>query len=335
MILHLVLNSLLIFLSLAIIIELFLLIFKVHNSRIKYLCRSFPFIKIPFDLLIFVFYGDSLFINLNPFSCDVYVYQILHKLFPSYISVNSTADEHLIIPQYFAAQLSHFWLNCLTVFTLTVAFAGIAYKIIQLAQSKKQIRHLLCSSVPSTKAISNAKLRNDLESLRTKIFVSADIEIPFATHPNYIVLPQTILKELSDEEFEAVIAHELQHLKWKDPLVKLIYSFICSLCWWIPTQWWLTRLIEDQEQASDASVEHYEMDRIALASAIAKVLKKVKQTPVNTTAACLLSSSKLTLASRLTHILNEHTFSLRNRYTVSYVFACLMSFLAFISLWMC
>lgn len=335
MILHLVLNSLLVFLSLSLIIELFLLTFKVHNSRIKYLCRSLPFIKIPFDFFIFAFYGDSLFINLNPLSCDVYVYQLLHKLFPSFINIDSTVDEHLIIPQYLAAQFSHFWLNFFTVSTLTIAFGGIAYKIIQLTQSKKQIRDLLRSSEPSTKAISNTKLRNDLESLCTKIFVSADIEIPFAAHPNYIILPQTILKELSDEEFEAVIAHELQHLKWKDPLVKLIYSFICSLCWWIPAQWWLARLIEDQEQASDASVEHYDMDRIALASAIAKVLKKVKQTPVNTTAACLLSSSKLTLANRLTHILNEQAFSLRNRYAVSCIFACLMSFLAFISLWMC
>lgn len=334
MILHLILNSLIIFVWMAIAIEFFLYSLKVTNSRIRYICRALPFLKLPFDLLIFMFYGDSLFINLNPLSCEINTYELLSKLFPQMTQISSL-NEHVIIPQYIATQISTFWLDCLTITVILIAIGGTVCKFYKLLLSRKYLKNIIDSSTLFKKIILNKTLQEHLQGCKAEILISADIEIPFAANARYILLPQNMMKELSHEELEAVIAHELQHLRWKDPLCKLVCSIVCSLCWWIPTEWWLKRLIAEQEQASDAGIYHYGIDNYALATAVTKILYKAKNPEFDTTAICLLGSSKSTHLSRLKHILNGDAGTLNKSYVFKGVVAIILCLFTFISLWMC
>lgn len=335
MILHLLLNSLIVFIVLALFIEFFLFTMRIRNSRIRYICRFLPFLKIPFDLVVFVFYGNELFINLNPLSCEFYVYESLAKLFPDQIIQSSVTNEHLIIPQYIAKQIAPFWIDCLTVGIVLVATGGIVLKLRQLFVSKRQLDNILRTSVPYIAGRVNQELQRHLHNAKAIILVSSDIEIPCAIGPSYIVLPENTLHELSHEEREAVIAHELQHLRWKDPVCKCICSLICALCWWIPTSWWLKRLIIEQEQASDAGIYKYGIENYALASAITKILYKAKNIKFDTTSVCFLSSSKSTHIDRIKYILSTNKLSMSNHLTLRGVCASILCLLAFMSFWMC
>ena len=335
MILHLILNSLIVFICLALIIEFFLFSMRIKNSRIRYICRSLPFLKIPFDISIFLFYGDSLFINLNPLSCEIYVFDLISKLLPTQITQISSTNEHLIIPQYIAMLIPSFWLDGLTIMVILIAAGGIIRKLCQLFASRKYLEKVLSSSIPFDGVIINKQLQQHIENSKAIILVSPDIEIPCAADTRYILLPQNKLSELSREELEAVIAHELQHLKWKDPLLNLLYSLVCSLCWWIPTGWWLKRLIAEQEQASDAGIHNYGIDNFALATAVTKILYKAKNIKFNTSAMCFLGSSKSTHVNRIKYILNAHAVSASNRYVLSSVLATILCSISFVSLWMC
>src|SRR5436189_2644348 len=112
MILHLILNSLFVFVLLASTIEFLLFVFQINNLRTRYLCRLLPILKIPFDLLVFTFFDESLWMNLNPFSCEIYVYELLSR-FISLPMLDAVVQTHLIIPQYLAAQMPASWLNLL------------------------------------------------------------------------------------------------------------------------------------------------------------------------------------------------------------------------------
>lgn len=51
--------------------------------------------------------------------------------------------------------------------------------------------------------------------------------------------------------FEAVVAHELERIRWKDPYIKICSALFASLLWWIPLKGWLNKIEMDQEEASD------------------------------------------------------------------------------------
>lgn len=163
MIIHLLLNSLIVFLGLSLTIEFFLFILRIKNSRIRYICRILPYLKIPFDLLIFIFYGDSLFINLNPFSCEVNTYQFITTLFPTYFSPLNNPEAHVILPQYISSLLPTFWLNGLTALIIILAVLGILSKLYQLSSSLKFKSCLLKNSTHYQHKIENKCLQQDLD----------------------------------------------------------------------------------------------------------------------------------------------------------------------------
>jgi len=332
MIVHLIFNTILVFLALSISVEIFLGIFRIKNFRIKYICRALPFFKIPFDLIVFTFIGESFFINLNPFSCEIFVYEFLYKLFPAQMP---EASNHLIIPQYIAEQLPVHILSISTIAVIAVAFLGIMIKLVKLYGSMNYLNGIIVNASAYMPTFKNQKLALDIQNLKVKILASKEIEIPFAAHNSYIILPLKAVERLSTDEIEAVIAHEIQHLKWKDPIFKFIISLISSFCWWIPSRGHVAKLIEDQEQASDAGATSYSIDNCILATAITKILYTSKEPKLNHQTVCYLASSKKTHLNRLEAILNDGFFQQGSYIALKDLFVLVCCFLAFLSVWMC
>jgi beta-lactamase regulating signal transducer with metallopeptidase domain len=144
------------------------------------------------------------------------------------------------------------------------------------------------------------------------------------------------MEELSQDEFEAVVAHEFEHLRWKDPLLKIFCSSISTLCWWIPTIWWLKKLEIDQEEASDSGLGKYGIDSVFLASAIIKVLEKAKSLKMTYDLAptCSLHSSKSNI-KRFEALLNSDHKAQSPFFRWAEAIGCLLCSLAFICFWMC
>jgi beta-lactamase regulating signal transducer with metallopeptidase domain/biotin carboxyl carrier protein len=70
-----------------------------------------------------------------------------------------------------------------------------------------------------------------------------------------LLLPADLLDELTVEQQDAILAHELAHLLRGDPWVRRLELLVGGLYWWHPAVWWARREIEAaEEQCCDAWV---------------------------------------------------------------------------------
>ncbi|ANM29182.1 hypothetical protein ABI59_05605 [Acidobacteria bacterium Mor1] len=90
-----------------------------------------------------------------------------------------------------------------------------------------------------------------------------------------LLLPEPLLGRLSGDERDALIAHELCHLKRGDTWVRHLETLTVLAFWWHPVAWWARRqLRESEEQACDAQVVALRPDlRRAYADGLLKTLE--------------------------------------------------------------
>ena len=70
-----------------------------------------------------------------------------------------------------------------------------------------------------------------------------------------ILLPEGIADSLPPEELEAVIAHELRHISYRDNLTAALHMCVETLFWFHPAVWWIgARLMEERERDCDEAV---------------------------------------------------------------------------------
>lgn len=70
-----------------------------------------------------------------------------------------------------------------------------------------------------------------------------------------IVLPSKLVNQLTAQQLELVLAHELAHLKRRDHWVRGVELLTTVLYWWNPVVWWVRRqLHQAEEQCCDAWV---------------------------------------------------------------------------------
>lgn len=309
MILHIILNTLFVFLTLTMLIELCLYAFRVKHPRVRYLCRSLPMIKLPFDLVTYgmLGYADTFFINLNPFSCKVYVQQLILSVMPDQIRSEFSPIETVIIPEYIGMQIPELWLTSSLIAFMLLSCFLILRKVMHIYASQRLIKRIFLSSSLYQRGVSNPLLQEGLSYSNIVILISSELQVPLAAYRHYILIPEHLAETFSQEEFEAVIAHEYAHLSWKDPLLKIAFSTICTLFWWIPTIWWLKKLEVDQENACDSRINKYGIRPVSLASAILKVMQQANQPKFtyDLTPACSLHSSKSDHIKRIESLLEE------------------------------
>ena len=87
-----------------------------------------------------------------------------------------------------------------------------------------------------------------------------------------IVWPAGLSDRLTDDELEAVLAHEVAHVKRQDNLLAWLQIAAETLFWFYPLTWWLgTRIVNERERACDEEVVDMGTDKESYASGILKV----------------------------------------------------------------
>ena len=73
-----------------------------------------------------------------------------------------------------------------------------------------------------------------------------------------ILIPASCLANMDPEALEAILAHELAHIRRQDYLVNLLQSAVEALLFYHPAAWWLSRQIrlERENCCDDAAVAH-------------------------------------------------------------------------------
>lgn len=95
-----------------------------------------------------------------------------------------------------------------------------------------------------------------------------------------ILLPAGLIFHLSPPQLEAIIAHELAHVKRNDYLANLLQSGLEVLFFYHPCYWWMSQTVKElRENAADDIVVQAGISPKELAHALAEVLNFAKQNP--------------------------------------------------------
>ncbi len=336
---HYFFNSLVVFFILSGIGELILFAFRIKNSRVRIFIRALPFIKFPFDFLIFGVFEENLFLNFNPFGCKIFFQHLLERVFGVYFKTNLSEKEHWIIPHFLTAQIPAPWLKVLVVSFGTVSLSAFFYRVLQYCKSYQTLKKILRVAIPCTREIKNSKLLAGVKRQKAIVVTSNQVNIPLVASRRHIIFPQESISQFSQEEFEAVLAHELEHLYWKDSLLKLYCTFVHAFFWWVPSGWWLNRIEVDMEIASDKGVRRYGIAAHSLASAIVKVIAlRTSSTQYYSTTgfslACELASSRKPIVYRFKSLLEDDFIPSKFLFWNSFFCTC-VALISFISFWSC
>lgn len=117
-----------------------------------------------------------------------------------------------------------------------------------------------------------------------------------------LLLPQGIIERLTLPELEAVIAHELCHVRRRDNLFAAIHMLIESVFWFHPLVWWIgARLLDERERACDEDVIRLGNRPDIYADAILNICKLYAESPL----ACVSGVTGADVRRRIEAIMSE------------------------------
>lgn len=117
-------------------------------------------------------------------------------------------------------------------------------------------------------------LRHVRLSRPVRLLASARVDVPMVIglwRP-LILVPAGAITGLSAAQLEAILAHELAHIRRHDYLVNLLQSFVETLLFYHPAVWWLShRIREEREHCADDLAVHCCGDAVLYARALAHI----------------------------------------------------------------
>lgn len=296
------LNAFIAFFTVTFLVQGALLLFRVKNPRTRALLRMLPIFYVGLDSFLSKLSIGNFF---NPLSCESCIQKLFLYFMPelkSYLAENETA-----LTKYLLTEFPNFpFTAILLIFSAVTLFLYLS-KIPYMLLFSRWMKRTMRSATVSERPIHNGMLKELISKHRIKILLSETMHIPMAIRRKTIVMPKLLSDHLPQNEFEAILAHELEHLLWKDPTSKLFTTIISSLFWWVPMRWWVKRLHADQEIACDEVEERYGLEKEALATALVKVAKIHRQRKLEPIAACEFAGEPSSALIRLERLLDPKT----------------------------
>jgi len=171
----------------------------------------------------------------------------------------------------------------------------------------QRLRRHSASPVPAEWHLVMSRLCRDLKLSRTvRLLQSAAVEVPTALgwlRP-IILLPACALTGLAPLQLEAVLAHELAHIRRGDFLVNLLQSLVEVLLFYHPAVWWLSgRIRAERELCCDDVAAALCGDPLILARALTDLEALRDPLPSSSTHLALAANGG-SLMHRIRHLLH-------------------------------
>ena len=159
--------------------------------------------------------------------------------------------------------------------------------------------------------------RAGLKNVRIRLHRHIDGPFVIGALRSVVYLPVSALTSLSPDQLDAVLAHELEHVRRADYLWNLVQSLIETLFFFHPAVWWLGgRLREQRELCCDDAAIALCRDPVTYATALLN-LEEQRRGP-RLAMALNGQGSGRTLVSRVARVLGEHKGSPKRRPPAAY-----------------
>lgn len=128
-----------------------------------------------------------------------------------------------------------------------------------------------------------------------------------------LLLPEGIAEYLTPRQLEAVLAHELCHVRRRDNLTSAIHMVVEAIFWFHPLVWWIgARLVDERERACDEAVLSLGNEPHVYAEGILNVCKIYVESPLRCVSGVTGSNLKKRIQAILTgRVAGELNFAKR------------------------
>jgi bla regulator protein BlaR1 len=117
-----------------------------------------------------------------------------------------------------------------------------------------------------------------------------------------LLLPEGIFDRLTPAQLEAIVAHELCHVRRRDNLIAAMHMFVETVFWFHPLVWWVgKRMMEERERACDEEVLRLGSQPLAYAEGILNVCKLYFESPIMCTPGVTGSNLKKRIEEIMAH----------------------------------
>lgn len=338
-ILNVFLNSFLAFFTVVFLIEALIFLFRIQQGRVAALLRMIPILKLPLDLCLYDFSRWCYMQGVNPLHCQEGTRTLSIALggmssvtdwlfLPTASGIQFTVPGNVTftIADIIGHAISPLILKCFLLLFISLSVVFFLRRLFLYYRSMRALDALARTSQALDRKMHNSALCACVKKYGVRILTSpALIGSPFVAGLISLVVyvPGRLSKNLSQKEYEAVLAHEIEHVRYKDSLVRLTLDCIGTVFWWIPTKWLCKRIEEGQEVGCDLKCKKYGIDPIDLASAVCKCAKYSINIPQQIFAHHLIKHPTL---KRLNLLL--HPTSIRFK-KMRFTFTCLAIGIAF------
>jgi len=198
-----------------------------------------------------------------------------------------------------------------------VWLAGFGLTLGNWLRQRRQYLRLIRGAVPAC----DPAILGALEHARAAAGVTSEVSLVVSDHAAepgvwgvwkpVIVIPHRVLGELSPDELDAVLAHEMVHVQRRDNLAGNLTMVLYSLFWFFPAMWLVDRrLLLERERACDERV----LDLGARPRTYVSAILKVSRTSLNQRMAGVSCASASSLKRRLSLIMSHNSIKTRTAF---------------------
>jgi bla regulator protein BlaR1 len=177
--------------------------------------------------------------------------------------------------------------DSLTLILLAVWLSGCAFVLFRWWSRWRRVSATVRASLPlregrefeALRCLERiAGIRKPVELLSSKSSLEPGI---FGILRPVLLLPAGIADRLADGQLDAILAHELCHVRRRDNLMAALHMLVESIFWFHPLVWWLgARLVEERERACDEEVLRLGSEPQVYAESILKVCEFYLESPL-------------------------------------------------------
>jgi len=148
------------------------------------------------------------------------------------------------------------------------------------------------------------RLERDADMRPVRLLLSQSSMEPgmFGVVRPVLLWPQGISARLSDAQMEAILAHELCHVRRRDNLFAVAQMVVETVLWFYPLVWWMgARMVEERERACDEEVLGQGRNAETYAESILKICEFCLESPL----ACVSGITGADLKHRIVQIMTQ------------------------------